>query len=118
VMVAALLSLRASSSRGIISVVGLSATTRFALALALSWLCSLPHAYVAVPHYKENWPLYVSGIEAYATGNALAAFIVCVVILILARRTSDGGIKIAFVAAVFVNAALLFQYYHMTRPPS
>jgi len=64
-----------------------------------------------MPHFKMALPMYVAGIEAYAIGNALAAFVVCIVILVIARRRADGGIKAALVAAVLVNAAFLFDYF-------
>lgn len=98
-----------------ISLSNLLWTTRIQLALAASWACSLPHAYLRLPHYNEALPLYLAGIGAYATGNALAAFFVCLIILLFARKSADRGIKFALAASVLVNAALLFASFPPLR---
>jgi hypothetical protein len=90
-----------------VSMKNLSLARRIELTLCASWVCSFPHAYLRLPHYKEALPLYLAGIAAYAAGHAFVVFFVCMVILLLAHRTTEGGVKFALTAAVIVNVALL-----------
>lgn len=88
-------------------------TSRFAIAFSASWIFALPHAYLAMPHYKMSVLLYIAGIEAYATGNAIAAFIVCSIILLLARRRSNLALILSLAAAVIINASFVFEYVNI-----